>query len=291
MISWHSRSSASRSARTISARARSGTSRRAGCLGRWHRPAGGQAVDLAAGPAHRQVENWSLDRDVGAMALRKGGGAVLALDDGFYFFDLGTGSSTSSSGRRRPAAHAAERRQVRPPRPLLRRRDGRQGGARDLRAVAARPRLSVTMVDAGIICSNGPCWSPDNRTFYLADTFQGEYWAYDYDIATGSARRTSACSPRFKDDAGVADGSTIDDEGCLWNAQLSAASSSGMRPTAPSSGASACRCGTSRACMFGGDRLDELYVTSMARVKHPAVHDPLRRRKRSLSSSPGACSR
>jgi hypothetical protein len=25
--------------------------------------------------------------------------------------------------------------------------------------------------------------------------------------------------------------------------------------------------------MFGGDRLDELYVTSMARVKHPAVHD------------------
>jgi len=27
------------------------------------------------------------------------------------------------------------------------------------------------------------------------------------------------------------------------------------------------------SCMFGGDRLDELYVTSMARVKHPAVHD------------------
>ncbi len=24
---------------------------------------------------------------------------------------------------------------------------------------------------------------------------------------------------------------------------------------------------------FGGDRLDEIYVTSMARVKHPAVHD------------------
>jgi sugar lactone lactonase YvrE len=25
--------------------------------------------------------------------------------------------------------------------------------------------------------------------------------------------------------------------------------------------------------MFGGTRLDEIYVTSMARVKHPAVHD------------------
>jgi sugar lactone lactonase YvrE len=25
--------------------------------------------------------------------------------------------------------------------------------------------------------------------------------------------------------------------------------------------------------MFGGDKLDEIYVTSMARVKHPAAHD------------------
>ena len=25
--------------------------------------------------------------------------------------------------------------------------------------------------------------------------------------------------------------------------------------------------------IFGGDQLDEIYVTSMARVKHPAVHD------------------
>jgi len=25
--------------------------------------------------------------------------------------------------------------------------------------------------------------------------------------------------------------------------------------------------------MFGGDKLDEIFVTSMARVKHPAVHD------------------
>jgi sugar lactone lactonase YvrE len=25
--------------------------------------------------------------------------------------------------------------------------------------------------------------------------------------------------------------------------------------------------------MFGGDKLDEIYVTSTARVKHPAVHD------------------
>ena len=48
------------------------------------------------------------------------------------------------------------------------------------------PDLRVTKVDDGIICTNGPCWSPDDRTFYVADTFQQEFWAYDYDIATGA---------------------------------------------------------------------------------------------------------
>src|SRR5215831_958801 len=39
-------------------------------------------------PRSGKVENWSLDRDVGALALRRGGGAVLALADGFYFYDF-----------------------------------------------------------------------------------------------------------------------------------------------------------------------------------------------------------
>src|SRR5262249_8295507 len=38
-------------------------------------------------PKSGKVENWSLDRDIGALALRKNGGAVMALDDGFYFYD------------------------------------------------------------------------------------------------------------------------------------------------------------------------------------------------------------
>ena len=38
----------------------------------------------------------------------------------------------------------------------------------------------------GIICSNGPCWSPDDKIFYFADTFKQDFWAYDYDIETGT---------------------------------------------------------------------------------------------------------
>ena len=42
-------------------------------------------------PKSGKTESWALKRDVGALALRKKAGAVLALDDGFYFFDFQSG--------------------------------------------------------------------------------------------------------------------------------------------------------------------------------------------------------
>ena len=33
------------------------------------------------------------------------------------------------------------------------------------------PDLSVHTLDTGIVCSNGPCWSPDGKTFYFADSY------------------------------------------------------------------------------------------------------------------------
>ncbi|HYS50377.1 MAG TPA: SMP-30/gluconolactonase/LRE family protein, partial [Burkholderiales bacterium] len=42
-------------------------------------------------PKSGKTENWALKRDIGALALREKGGAVLALDDGFHFFDFQSG--------------------------------------------------------------------------------------------------------------------------------------------------------------------------------------------------------
>lgn len=224
-------------------------------------------------PRSGRTQHWSLDRDVGALALRRTGGMVLALDDGFYFFD--------------PAQGRLELIQlVDAEQPRTRLNDGKcdrrgrffAGGMDDKEELKIcglwrlDPDLTVTQVDGGIICSNGPCWSPDDRTFYFADTFQGEMWAYDYDLASGtpSNRRLFAS---FAGDSGVADGSTVDEEGCVWNAQLI---SGDLVRYAPDGGVER-RIGMPvrniTSVMFGGDRLDELYVTSMARVKHPAVHD------------------
>jgi sugar lactone lactonase YvrE len=226
-------------------------------------------------PRTGTVENWRLDRDVGAMALRKGGGLVLALDDGFYFYDVD-----------KPNPRLELIRKIDEDQPRTRLNDGKcdrrgrffAGGMDDKEEFTIcglwrlDPDLSATKVDGGIICSNGPCWSPDDKTFYFADTFQQEFWAYDYDIATGTLANKRVFATT-KDDPGVADGSTVDAEGCMWNAQLIGGELVRYAPDGTVERRIGMPVRNVTSVMFGGDELDDIYVTSMARVKHPAVHD------------------
>ena len=224
-------------------------------------------------PNSGRVSTCSLDHDVGALAIRENGKLVLALDDGFYFFDPDTEQLELIS-------------LVDPDQPRTRLNDGKvdrrgrffAGGMDDKEDLAIcglwrlDPDLSVTKVDTGIICANGPCWSPDDKTFYIADTFVDEFWAYDFDLETGgvSGKRVFA---ETKSSSGVPDGSTIDAEGHLWNAELISGDLVRYDPEGNVERRIGMPVSNITSVMFGGDNLDEIYVTSMARVKHPAVHD------------------
>ena len=224
-------------------------------------------------PRTGKVEHWSLSHDVGALALRKGGGAVLALDDGFYFFDFESGKLDLIQ-------------LVDADQPRTRLNDGKcdrrgrfiAGGMDDKEELKIcglwrlDADLRVTKLDGGIICTNGPCWSPDDKTFYVADSFQGEFWAYDYDLEAGTLSNKRVFAS-FKGDPGVADGSTVDAEGCLWNAQVIGGDLVRYAPDGSVERRIGVPVKNLTSVMFGGEKLDELYVTSMARVKHPAVHD------------------
>ena len=69
-------------------------------------------------------------------------------------------------------------------------------------------------------CRTAPCWSPDGRTFYFADTWSGEIWAYDCDPASGAISNRRTFTRVDMSGGGAADGSTVDAEGYLWNAQV-----------------------------------------------------------------------
>lgn len=224
-------------------------------------------------PRTGKTRHWSLDHDVGAMALRRDGNAVLALDDGFYFFDFESGTLELIQ-------------KIDPDQPRSRLNDGKvdrrgrffAGGMDDAEELKMcglwrlDPDLSITRVEQDIICSNGPCWSPDDRTFYFADTFQQVMWAYDYDLARGtlSNRRDFASSAR---DPGFFDGSTVDAEGGVWNALVIGGDLVRYAPDGTEERRIGMPVKNITSVMFGGEKLDELYVTSMARVSHPATHE------------------
>ncbi|MER8691553.1 SMP-30/gluconolactonase/LRE family protein [Mesorhizobium opportunistum] len=219
----------------------------------------------------REIRSWDVPMKIGSMALRKdGGGAVVSLQRGFHLLDFATGEVT--------LIHDPE-----PDKPMNRLNDGkvdRRGrffaGSMDTMEEGPSgglyrldPDFSVTRIDTGIICSNGPCWSPDDRTFYFADTWTGEIWAYDYDIATGAAtnRRTFARVDTSR--GGAADGSTVDAEGYLWNALVYDGRLVRYAPDGTVDRIVDMPVKKITSVMFGGPKLDTLYVTSMAKPPLP----------------------
>ncbi len=225
-------------------------------------------------PATGEDKSWETPEYLGCIGLRAKGGLVLTMADGFHFFDPDTGKFQAivdpESGR-----------------PETRFNDGkpdRQGrfwsgsmfevSGRPIEFVGALYRLdldlSVHRMIEGVGCSNGLAWSPDSQTMYFSDSHSGRVDAYDFDAATGDIENRRA----FIDmsvTGGVADGATVDAEGCYW-------------VTIPVTG-KVCRYDPSgklmetimlptdlpTCCEFGGKNLDILYVTT-AVLKRPDSH-------------------
>ncbi|RYB05320.1 SMP-30/gluconolactonase/LRE family protein [Lichenibacterium ramalinae] len=227
----------------------------------------------------REVRAWDVPQKIGSMCLRRDGGAIVSLQRGFHTLDFKTGV-------------VAPLYDPEPGLPQNRLNDGkvdRQGrfvaGSMDTMEEGPSgalyrvdPDLSVHTLDRNIICSNGPCWSPDGATFYFADTWSGEIWAYDYDVGTGavSNRRTFARVDRSR--GGAADGATVDAEGFLWNALVYDGRLVRYAPDGTVDRIIAMPVKKVTSVMFGGPDLDVLYVTSMAKPPLPRFPDdgPLR---------------
>ena len=213
---------------------------------------------------------------IGSMALRQGGGAVLAMADGFSLYDFASQRVTPVFN---PFAD----------RPEYRFNDGKVDRAGRFYAAAmgmdfdpldvtlprppARngalyrldPDLSVHQMEIGLICGNGPCWSPDNKTFYLGDSEHKAIWAYDYDFATGaiSNRRDFVSDAAF---ARTVDGATVDAEGFLWSAKVLGGRIIRYAPDGRIDREIDFPLRNVTSLTFGGPGLDVLYATSMGRA-------------------------
>ncbi len=217
------------------------------------------------------VESWEVPQKIGSLALRKAGGAVLSLADGFYLFDF-------SSGR----AELIEK--VEHKGPNLRMNDGKVdkrgrfvSGSIETTETAPLGLLyslgtdhGVTLLDDNITVSNGPCWSPDQRIFYFADSRSRAIWAYDYDTESGCvANKRRFCD--FGPEDGLPDGATVDAEGCVWSAGVYKSKIHRFDPDGKRMQTIDMPVVCVTSVMFGGPGLDRLYATSMLRAPVPGI--------------------
>lgn len=214
-------------------------------------------------PRSKRTRTWQLPKIVGAFALRARGGGVLTMSDGFYFLDLKTGAhelvARVDQGSKNAIFNDGK----------VDRRGRFFAGGEDQVTEAPvcglyrlDPDLTVHQLERGIICNNGPCWSPDNKTFYHTDSFRQEMYAYDYDIESG-AISNKRLFLSTENDIGIPDGSTVDAEGYLWNSQIIAGDLVRYTPEGKVERRIPIPCKTITSAMFGGDNLDVIYMTSM----------------------------
>lgn len=218
------------------------------------------------------AKSWTMPEPIGSLALREKGGAVVSLRSGFHFLDFDTGEVTRIN-----ETHPDE---LRP-----RMNDGkvdRQGrfvaGSMDFhethpvgKLFRLDPDLSVHTLDTGIVCSNGPCWSPDGKTFYFTDSYTRAIWAYDYDTETGNvrSRRTFATFDKI---GGFPDGATVDAEGYVWSVAVYASRLVRFDPNGVVDRIVGLPAFSVTSVIFGGPNLDVAYITSMARPFEGEYH-------------------
>ncbi|MGQ9917465.1 MAG: SMP-30/gluconolactonase/LRE family protein [Bryobacteraceae bacterium] len=225
-------------------------------------------VDILAGRVHRwrpgtgQVETMETGEPVGAAALRKDGGLVLALQSGFAVAETFSGAL-----ERRASFEGAG--------PDVRMNDGKCDAAgrfwagtmaMDLRAGAGAlyrldPDGRVARVLDGVTISNGMDWTADGRRMYYIDSPRKTIDVFDFDLATGTVTNRRAAVV-IEEGAGIPDGMTLDAEGRIWVALW---------------GGGAVRCYSAEgrllevievpasqttSCCFGGEDFGVLYITS-----------------------------
>ncbi|MCC7145394.1 MAG: SMP-30/gluconolactonase/LRE family protein [Phycisphaeraceae bacterium] len=123
------------------------------------------------------------------------------------------------------------------------------------------PDLSYQVVQTEVGCSNGMGFTQDLKHMYYTDSWPHEIYAYDFDAATGSIanRRTIVAKPSTPD---TCDGMTLDHQGNLWSAWWGAGYVRQFNPQGQELQAIKLPATRISSCVFGGDDLADLYLTT-----------------------------
>ena len=201
----------------------------------------------------------------GCLAVRESGGLVVAMAEGFYFFNPTSKQFTSIVD---VEAHVADTRM----------NDGKtdrlgrfwSGTMSESQTHAPQAVGSLYRLDAdlschriieGVTCSNGLAWSPDSRTMYFADSATPYVWAWDFDATRGEVENRRVFID-LSSLSGVCDGATVDAEGCYWLTMPFKGKIQRYDPVGKLMQTIELPTDVPTCCEFGGKTLDTLYITT-----------------------------
>jgi len=227
-------------------------------------------------PASGETRSWDVPDIIGSMAIRAGGGAIVALANGIHTLDFETGTCTmlASSPDLHDQVQLADGKVDRRGRFIVGSSDRGMKDARGKLYVLDPGATQLRAIDDDIFLSNGPCWSPDDSIFYHADSIRKIIYAYDYDIETGTVanRRPFAST---EDLGGIPDGATVDAEGHIWSAICEGAKLVRFRPDGNIERIVKFPLKLPGSVMFGGAALDRLFVPTLSPAFMGREADPL----------------
>lgn len=213
-------------------------------------------------PADGAVSRTGFDKKIGAAVPAVDGSWLLAMEDGFYRLDPATGQTALVAATEEPNPHN-------------RLNDGKcdRSGRFWAGTMSAKWKKdgslymlgeggALTRKWSGIVCSNGLAWNEDDTVMYYIDTGDRAVYAFDYRAEDGAIANRRVLID-FSGEEGSPDGMTIDAEGMLWIAHWGGWQVTRWDPRTGRKLASvAVPAKNVTSCTFGGEGLDELYITS-----------------------------
>jgi len=234
-------------------------------------------VDITGQQIHRfnpktAINNtFTLPELVTAVGLRKKGGLVLTLRKNFAFFDLETAAldMLSDPEEDKPYDRFNDAKCDRQGRFWAGTMDAVNWDASAGRLYRLDPDTKVNCMQRDVVCANGLGWSPDNRVFYFTESFRYCIYAYDFDATTGNIANRRVLATLDKDAGGFPDGLTVDAEGFIWSVHNAVGRVVRYTPAGTIDRVIELPVPRPTSCMFGGENLDVLYITSARETLTP----------------------
>lgn len=218
------------------------------------------------------VQNFSLPGIVTSLAPKRSGGLIITIDRNFSSFDPDTGKvetlfemETELTDNRFNDGKCDRQGRF---------WAGTMGKTNWDSPIGSLYRLdpggSPKRIMGGIRCSNGLAWSPDNRTFYYAESFAYVIHAFDFDPPSGELSNKRTFAKLDPKTGAFPDGLTVDSEGGVWNAQPVFGRVVRYDPMGKIDRIVETPVSWCTSCIFGGEDMQTMYVTSSRETLSPA---------------------